>query len=141
MLRKFAFLAVALLAVTGFSFAAQDEDSPTAKLMEKINNANKPIQKATRNAAEYAKGASKIPDAVTEVIKLAKEARDLKEPAEHAKKPLADYQKSMDEKIKAAENLSKVVAKPGTKQPSAKDAYQAYYKTCSACHDVFKKDE
>ncbi len=141
MLRKFACLAAVLVTMAGFSFAADDDESPTGKLMEKINNANKPIQKATRNASEYAKGASKIPDSVTEIVKLAKEARDLKEPAEHVKKPLAEYQKSMDEMIKAAEDLSKLVAKAGTKQQAAKEAYNTYYKTCTACHDVFKKDE
>jgi cytochrome c556 len=141
MLRKFGFLAFALVTLAGFTLASSDDDSPTGKLMKEINDANKPIQKATRNASEYAKGASKIPEHVTEIVKLAKEARDLKEPAEHAKKPLADYQKSMDEMIKSAEVLSKLVSKPGTKQQQAKEAYNTYYKTCTACHDVFKKDE
>ena len=141
MLRKLAGLAVALALVVGLSGAADDDESPTGKLMEKINNANKPIQKAVRNASEYAKGSSGIPKSIEEIIKLAKEGRDIKEPAEKVKKPLADYQKAMDEMIKAAEDLSKLVAKPGTKQSAAKDAYNAYYKTCTACHDVFKKDD
>jgi cytochrome c556 len=141
MLRKFGFLAIALVAVTGLSLAATDDDSPSAKLMKDLNNANKPIQKATRNATEYKKGAAGIPKAVEEVIKYAKEAREIKEPAEHAKKPFAEYQKSMDDMIKSAEELSKLVAKSGTTQAQAKEAYNKYNKTCTACHDVFKKDE
>jgi cytochrome c556 len=142
MLRKFAFLAVAMMAVAGFSLAADDDDeSPTKKLMSKINNQHRTIQKATRNATEYKKGSAGIPKAAEEIVKLAKEARDLKEPAEVAKKPLKDYQKSMDEMIKATEELSKLVAKAGTTQIQAKDAYNTYNKTCTACHEVFKKDE
>jgi cytochrome c556 len=141
MLRKFAILAIALVTLAGFTLAADDDESPTGKLMEKINNANKPVQKATRNASEYAKGASGIPKSVEEIVKLAKEARELKEPAEKAKKPFAEYQKLMDEMIKSAEELSKLTAKSGTKQVQAKEAYNTYYKTCTACHDVFKKDE
>ncbi len=141
MLRKFAFLAVALVAVAGITLAGLDDDSESAKLMKELNNANKPIQKATRNATEYKKGAAGIPKAVEEVVKYAKKAREIKEPAEHAKKPHADYQKLMDEMIKSAEDLSKLVAKPTTTQVQAKEAYNTYNKTCTACHDIFKKDD
>ena len=141
MLRKFAFLAVALVAVTGISLAGLDEDSESAKLMKELNNANKPVQKATRNATEYKKGAAAIPKALEEVIKYAKLAREIKEPAEHAKKPHAEYQKLMDEMIKSAEDLSKIVAKSGTTQVQAKEAYSTYNKTCTACHEIFKKDD
>jgi cytochrome c556 len=142
MLRKFAFLAVALIAVTGLSLAAtDDDDSPTTKLMEKINASHRVLTKATRNAPEYKKTSSQIPKAVEEIVKHAKEAREIKEPAEHVKKPIAEYQKLMDEMIKSAEDLSKLVSKSGTTQVKAKEAYNTYNKTCGACHDVFKKDE
>ena len=42
---------------------------------------------------------------------------------------------------KETEALAKVVAKAGSTQVQAKEAYTTYYKTCTACHDVFKKDE
>jgi cytochrome c556 len=142
MLRKFAFLAFALVAVTGLALAAtDDDDSPTGKLMSKINTSHRVLQKATRTAPEYKKTSSQIPKAVEEIVKHAKEARELKEPSEKAKKPHADYEKLMDEMIKTAEDLSKLVAKSGTTQVQAKEAYNTYNKTCTACHEVFKKDE
>ena len=47
----------------------------------------------------------------------------------------------MDDMIKSTEDLSKVAAKTGSTQAQAKEAFTAYNKTCTACHDVFKKDE
>jgi cytochrome c556 len=143
MSRKFAVLSVALSLVTlaGLSFANDDKETPTGKLMEQLNKKNNDLRKATRTAAEYKKSGSTIPKTVEELNKLAKEARDLKEPAEHAKKPLADYQKLMDEMIEATDELSKVAAKKGSTQVQAKEAFAAVGKTCTACHDVFKKDE
>jgi cytochrome c556 len=140
MLRKFAILAITLVALVGVVYAVDDE-SPTGKIMEKINNLNRPIQKATRNAAEYKKGAAAIPKAAEEIIKEAKKAREIKDSADKVKKPLAEWQKMMDDMIKSTEDLSKLVAKTGTTQVQAKEAYTAYYKTCTACHDVFKKDD
>ena len=140
MMRKFAILAATLVALAGLSYAADDE-TPTGKIMEQINNKNNEIRKATRTAADYKKSGSKIPKAAEEIIKLAKEARELKESAEKAKKPFTEWQKLMDDMIKATGEMSKLAAKTGSTQIQAKEAYTAYYKTCTACHDVFKKDE
>ena len=140
MLRKFAVLSISLLALAGLAFAADDE-TPTGKIMEKINSKNNAIRKATRTAAEYKKSGSHIPKDVEEIVKLAKEAREIKDSAEKAKKPFADWQKLMDDMIKSTEELSAVASKSGSTQAQAKEAYNTYYKTCTACHDVFKKDE
>jgi cytochrome c556 len=141
MLRKFAVLSVVLITVAGLAFATDDDESPTGKLMEVINKKNNDLRKATRTAAEYKKGGSTIPKLAEELIEKAKEAKKIKEPAEKAKKPYADYEKFMDEMIAATENLSKVAAKKGSTQVQAKDAFATFSKTCTACHDVFKKDE
>ena len=140
MLRKFAVLSISLVTLAGLAFAADDE-SPTGKIMESINKRNNAFRKATRTAAEYKKTSSTIPKLAEELIEEAKKAREIKEPAEHAKKPFADYQKLMDDMIKSTEDLSKVAAKTGSTQAQAKDAFSAFSKTCTACHDVFKKDE
>lgn len=143
MSRKFAVLSIALSLVTlaGLSFANDDSETPTGKLMEQLNKKNNELRKSTRTAAEYKKSGSTIPKNVEELNKLAKEARDLKEPAEHSKKPLADYQKLMDDMTAATDDLSKVAAKKDSTQAQAKEAFAAVGKTCTACHDVFKKDE
>jgi cytochrome c556 len=140
MLRKFAVLSVALIAVAGLAFAADDE-SETGKLMEVINKKNTDLRNATRTAANYKKSASTIAKTAGELIEKAKEAKKIKEPAEKAKKPFADYEKLMDEMITKTEDLSKLAEKKGSTQVQAKEAFAALGKTCTACHDVFKKDE
>jgi cytochrome c556 len=142
MLRKLAVLSVSLAALAGLAFAApDDEETETRKIMEKINKHHNDIRKATRNAPEYKKGAAKIPEYASQLIVEAKKARELKESAETAKKPFTEWQKLMDEMIKSTEEVSKVAAKKGSTQAQAKEAYNTYNKTCTACHDVFKKDE
>lgn len=141
MSRKFAVLSVALITVAGFAFADDDDESPTMKLMEVINKKNTDLRNATRTAANYKKSAGTIPKAAEELIAKAKEAKKLKEPAEKAKKPFADYEKLMDEMITATENLAKVAEKKGSTQVQAKEAFATLGKSCTACHDVFKKDE
>jgi cytochrome c556 len=140
MVRKLAILALSLVTLGGISFAADDE-SETGKIMEKINAKNNDIRKATRTAADYKKSGSKIPKFVEELTAEAKKARELKESAEKAKKPFTEWQKLMDDMIKSAENVSKIAAKAGSTQAQAKEAYTAYYKTCTACHDVYKIEE
>lgn len=139
-LRKFAIMGLSLFAFAGFSMAADDE-SPLAKLMEQVQNKTNAIRKATRNAAEYKKASGSIAKDAETIVKLAREAREIKEPAEKEKKPMAEWQKLMDDMIKSTEDLAKVTAKSGSTQAHAKEAFTAYTKTCTACHNVFKKDE
>lgn len=142
MLRKLAVLSATLVALAGLGFAADDDDeTPTGKIMEQINKHHNDIRKATRNAVEYKKSGGKIPEYAEKLIVEAKKAREIKDSAEKAKKPLTEWQKLMDDMIKLTEEVSKVAAKAGSTQAQAKKAYDAYNKTCTACHDVFKKDE
>ncbi len=140
MFRKFAILTVTMISLAGLAMAAADE-SPLEKIMEQINKKHGALRKATNTATNFKKGVAGIPKDAEEIIKLAKEARDVKEPAEAAKKPLADWQKLMDDMISTAGNLAKVAAKPDATQVQAKEAFTAYNKTCAACHAVFKKEE
>jgi len=140
MFRKFAILAVTMLTCAGLSMAADDE-SPLAKIMEQVNKKHGALRKATSSATNYKKGAAGIPKDADEIVKLGKEAREIKEPAEAAKKPLAEWQKLMDDMIHSAEKLSEVAAKTSTTPAQAKEAFTAYSKTCAACHAVFKKEE
>ena len=140
MLSNLAVLTVSLGTLAGLACPADDE-SPTAKLMEQIQNKTNAIRKVTRNAAEYKKGAASIPKDAEVIIKLSKEAREIKDSAEKEKKPLADWQKLMDDMVKSTEDLSKVAASPKSTQAQAKEAFTSYTKTCAACHAIFKKDE
>ena len=140
MLRKLAITAATMSLLAGFVLA-DDDKGPLEKLMEKIQTKTNGVRNVTRNAANYAKGSGSIAKDCEEVIKLGKESRDMKEPAEAAKKPLAEWQKLTDDMIRTAEELAKVSGNPKSTQAQAKEAFTAFNKTCAACHNVFKKDE
>src|SRR4051794_4866998 len=94
MLRKFAVLTVSLGIIAGLAVAADDE-SPTAKIMEKVNVKHSALRKSTRTAAEFKKSGSTIPKNTEEIVKLAKEAREIKDSSEKEKKPFTEWQKLM----------------------------------------------
>jgi hypothetical protein len=140
MLRKFAVLTVSLGILAGLALAADDE-TPTGKIMEKINIKHGALRKSTRTSAEFKKSGSTIPKNVEELVVEAKKAREIKDSAEKEKKPFTEWQKLMDEMIAKSEELGKVAGKPNATHAQAKEAFDAYNKTCAACHAVFKKDE
>jgi cytochrome c556 len=140
MLRKFAVLTVSLGIIAGLAVAADDE-SPTAKIMEKINIKHTALRKSTRTAAEFKKSGSTIAKNVEELVVEAKKAREIKDTAEKEKKPFTEWQKMMDEMISKSEELGKVAGKSNATHAQAKEAFDSYNKTCAACHAVFKKDE
>jgi cytochrome c556 len=141
MIWKFAILTVSLGIVAGLAIAADDEETPTMKIMEKINVKHTALRKSTRNTTEFKKSGSTIAKNTEEVVKLAKEAREIKDTAEREKKPFTEWQKLMDEMIKTSEELGKVASKPNATQAQAKAAFDDYNKTCAACHTIFKKEE
>ena len=137
--RKFAIVALSMTFLAGLTLA--DEESPLEKLMEKIQAKTNAIRKVTRNAAEYKKGAASIAKDTEEIVKLAKESRDMKEPSDKEKKPLAEWQKLTDDMIHATEELGKITADSKTTQAQAKEAFTTFTKTCSACHTIYKKED
>ena len=139
MLRKFSIAAVIMASFAGFSVA--DDESPLEQLMEKIQAKTNALNKATRNAAEYKKAAGSITKDLEEVLKLSKESREFKEPAQKEKKPQAEWEKLSDDMIHATEDLEKLVKDSKTTQTQAKESFVAFRKTCSACHNVFKKED
>ncbi len=139
MLRKFATVALSLTLFAGFTLA--DDESPLEKIMEQIQAKTNAIRKVTRNAAEYKKGAASIAKDTETIVKLAKESRDMKEPSDKEKKPLAEWQKLTDDMIHATEELGKVTADSKTTRDQAKEAFTTFTKTCSACHTIYKKED
>jgi cytochrome c556 len=132
--------AVALLAA---SFAAaQDEDSPLHKIMEKVQANNATIIKGVRTAVSYKKAQSDVAKSAQELVKLGKEAKPLGEgPAKAQKKSVDEWNQLIDAFIKQAEDFAALTAKSDTPQPKAKEAYKAVTKSCTACHDVFRVEE
>lgn len=131
---------VALLAAT--LPAADDDESPLHKIMEKVQASNSTIVKGVRTAVSYKKAQSDVARASEEMVKLAKDAKPLGDgPAKAQKKPVEDWNKLADDFVKQAQDFSVLAAKADTTQVQAKDGYKAVQKSCTACHEVFRVEE
>lgn len=133
------FSAVAVV-LTGFSMAADDE-SPMAKLMEKVNQKNLAITKGVRTAVAYKKDQKKVAEAAAELVTLGKEAKKDTESAKKQKKSQAEWEKLMEEYIVKSQELADAAGKPSTTQAQAKAAHQAVKATCTNCHNVFRVED
>lgn len=143
MLRKWTVLALSMCAVagalTGLSVAAQDPS--LEKIMEKVNSKNLVITKATRTKVAFAKDQAKIADAAKELVKLGKESRSFKDPAEKQKKSQDDWTKMVDDFVTKSEALVEVTGKSGFTLEQAKKSHTAVKASCTNCHEIFKTDE
>lgn len=135
-----AVLATAAATVTGLCLAG-DDDSPMEKIMSKVGGKHNAVNKALRTPVAFTKAKAEIPGYCDDLIKLGKEARELKEAAEKQKKPYEDWTKLMDDYLKKTEEFKQAVSKSGVDQPKAKEAYKTVSQTCSACHNVFKIED
>ena len=133
-------LAAVVLTAAGFSRAADDEDSPIHKLMEKVGAKNGAINKAVRTPVAFKKAGGKaVADDAREIVKLYKEAREMKEPATIQKKSFDLWTKYMDAAIKDTEDFAKVAEKDD--QGEAKKSFDLVKKDCGACHNDFRVDK
>ncbi len=145
--RKVSVLLVAMilsaLAVSGLTTAtaANDEDSPLHKLMEKVQAHNSTILKGVRNPVMFKKSQDKVVEAAKELSKLGKEARAFTEPAKEQKQPQEKWTALMDSFIKEADTFGETAAKKDIAQAEVKNAYKGVQKSCTNCHDIFRKDE
>jgi cytochrome c556 len=123
---------------------ADDDESPLAKIMEKVNKANNNIKKGTRNKVFYAKNQKDVSKNAKELVKLAKEAKPLKDALKKAK-DVADPQKKWDEYIeefiKTSEKLGELTAKPNATFNDAKKATTDVQNACAGCHKDFRVEE
>ncbi len=130
---------------------AQDEkkhdepETPLGKIMEKVQKHNIAITKGTRNAAAFKKNQKDVEKSSTELAKLAKEAKPLKEAylknAKDESNPLQKWDEIMDAFAKTSKDLAAASAKDGATQKEAKDMFQSVKKTCSDCHTVFRVEK
>ena len=143
-------LASALLLAVGA--ASADEDSPLHKIMEKVAAKNTALRKNTRTAIAFKKGQKDVVEGAEELVKLAKEAREIKdastkEPqkgtdaAKVAKPPYQHWTELNDEWIKAIEELAKAAGKADVKHDEIKASYTTLSKSCATCHAAFKSED
>jgi cytochrome c556 len=123
----------------------KETDTPLGKIMEKVQKHNIAITKATRNAAQFKKGRKDVEKSATELAKLAKQSKPLKDAylknAANESDPSKKWDEIMDAFAKTAADLADAVAKDGASQKVAKDKFQTVKKSCSDCHTVFRVEK
>ena len=119
--------------------AANDKaKSPLQKIMNKMEDQTKAIQKVASSAARFkkaGKGKDIVP-AAEELVKLGKATRKFTEPAVTQKKPQKKWDEYTDQYILASEEMGKV-AKKGDFQEVRK-ALKSLDLSCSNCHGLFR---
>jgi cytochrome c556 len=124
---------------------ADDEDSPLHKVMEQVNAKSLAITKGVRTAVAFKKAQKDVAAAAEDLIKLAKQAKELGQ--DHIKKAKevpnagAKWNELMDSFASSSQHLAKVVGSPSAKQEEAKSAHTALKKVCTDCHTVFRIEE
>ncbi|MFO0960473.1 MAG: hypothetical protein U0800_24075 [Isosphaeraceae bacterium] len=120
--------------------AEKGDDSPLAKLMEKVNKSHNTVRNAVKTPVAYKKADPKKLIEETEAqIKWAKEARDFTEPAKTQKKTQKEWTDATDAWIKASEEFLGVL-KAENGQAEAKKAHAPLVKSCTDCHAIFRVD-
>jgi len=146
MSRKWTTLAVtaasAALLVAGLSIAQDEkEKSPLHQIMEKVQAKHLAITKAVRTPIAFKKAGNgkEIVGDANDMLKLFKEAREIKDAAEAQKQPVEKWDKAMDDMIKATDDFAKIADKKS--QAEVKKAYRDVSSTCTNCHNVFRVEE
>jgi cytochrome c556 len=129
--------AIALLNVAP-SPAQEDEETPLAKIMKKVDARTKAIREATSTVAKYkkaGKGKDIIPTA-RELLKLGKEIRPFKEPSQKMKKPYEKWTDLSDRYSAAAEELIQAAEKGDL--VASRRAWASLNNSCTNCHGAFR---
>jgi cytochrome c556 len=143
----FALSAGVLVSIAGAAFSFDDDESPLGKVMEKVNKQSNAIKKGTRNLVTYKKSQKDVAKSSKELVKLAKEAKPLKDAVAKAKNeanPQQKWNELMDAFIENAEKLSETAGKASPDAEGfgdTKKSWNAVNKTCTDCHTVFRVDE
>lgn len=130
-------LAVGALVVSA-AWADDEEKSPLAKIMKKIDADFKSVRDATSTNAKFknsGKGKKIIPTAKS-LAALGKETRPFKDPSVKMKKPYDKWTDLVDRYLTATDDLI-AAAQKGNLDGSRK-AIAALNNSCSNCHGAFR---
>jgi len=132
---------VAGLVAMGIAGAAdEDEKSPLAKLMLKIDKETKLIRAGTKSRARFksAQNGKDIAKVAGALAKYTKDFRDLKGPSEKMKKPFAKWTDLADRFEAAAKDMEKAASAGDF--AAAQKAWNPLYASCSNCHGAFRPE-
>jgi cytochrome c556 len=136
-------LSIGVMIGPGLSKAADDE-SPLAKIMEKVNKHSNVIKKGVRNKVAFVKAQKDVEKSAKELVKLAKEAKSEKDAAKKAKdvaNPEKRWDELIEELVKTSEELGKVAGKSSSTFQDAKDSWAKVNNVCTDCHKDFRIEE
>ncbi|MGC8639035.1 MAG: cytochrome c [Isosphaeraceae bacterium] len=123
----------------------KEHDTPLGKIMEKVQKHNTTITQGTRNAAQFKRRQKDVEKSAKELVKLAKDAKPLKEAylknAKNETNPQKKWDQIMDEFAKTSKKLADGAGKEGVSQKEAKALFQKVKGTCADCHTVFRVEE
>ncbi|MEA2633111.1 MAG: hypothetical protein QOE66_3330 [Chloroflexota bacterium] len=146
--RKWMILAAVMVSVTALTVGiagADDEDSPLHKIMEKVQAKNLVILKGVRTKVAFVKSQKDVAVSAEELVKLAKQARELGgdyiKKAKDVPNPAARWNELMDNFASSSDHLAKVAGKPTATHEQAKESFAAVKKACADCHKDFRVED
>jgi cytochrome c556 len=136
-----ALVALAIALLLALASARGDDDSPIQEIMGQVHTRNRAIGKRLRiPAALEAAGRKGLAADAASLVQLGKKARKLTGPAQERKKSQQEWNRSVDDFLRASEEFAKVIADPGLSRPRATQSYQKLQKTCMNCHSAFRAE-
>ena len=135
---------VSIVVGVGLTVAQEEKESPLEKIMEKVNKASADIKKGTRNLTYFKKSQKTVEKSAKELVKLAKQAKPIKDALSRAKNeanPQAKWNEFIDALIGSSEKLGELAAKPDATFDDTKKAAAVVNKACVDCHAVFRVDD
>lgn len=146
MKRKWSLLAASfcsLSLVVGLAVAQDPKDQDLEIVMKKVQKSHSANGKVLKTAVSYKKGQKDLVTQTEELTKLVKATKDYTEPSGKVK---GTTQKQWGELVesfcKQSEDFTKIAKEAGPEdQAKTKDAYKKVNAQCTACHEVFKKED
>lgn len=146
MKRKWSLLAASLCSlslVVGLAVAQDPQEMDLEAIMKKVQKNHGANVKVLKTAVSYKKGQKELVTQTEELTKLVKSTKDFKEPSGKVKGTTQkQWTELVDSFLKQSEDFTKIAKDAGPDdQTKTKDAYKKVNAQCSACHEVFKKED
>jgi hypothetical protein len=116
------------------------DESAITTIMEQVQARNRAIGKALRADTALGEGGRRsVATDAKSLVRLAKEARALADPAREKNKPQGDWTRLVDGLIQASDDFARGVTDPTFARPQVEKSYQRIQKACAQCHATFRE--